>query len=75
VADLKPYVAMLKDAKARIEKGIREGQSAEDLTLANVLAGSVRWGGPGKFITTDKFIDTLYADLTGKKADGFVRHN
>jgi glyoxylase-like metal-dependent hydrolase (beta-lactamase superfamily II) len=75
VADLKPYVAMLKEAEARIEKGIREGKSAEDLKKENVLAGYESWGGPGKFITTDKFIDTLYADLTGKKADGFVRHN
>jgi glyoxylase-like metal-dependent hydrolase (beta-lactamase superfamily II) len=75
VADLKPYVAMLKEAEARIEKGIREGKSAEDLEKENVLAGYESWGGPGKFITTDKFIDTLYADLTGKKADGFVRHN
>jgi glyoxylase-like metal-dependent hydrolase (beta-lactamase superfamily II) len=75
VADLKPYVAMLKEAVARIEKGIREGKSAEDLKKENVLAGYESWGGPGKFITTDKFIDTLYADLTGKKADGFVRHN
>jgi glyoxylase-like metal-dependent hydrolase (beta-lactamase superfamily II) len=74
-ADLKPYVAMLKDAKSRIEKGIREGKSAEDLKKENVLAGYESWGGPGKFITTEKFIDTLYADLTGKKADGFVRHN
>ena len=75
VADLKPYVAMLKDATARIEKGIRDGKSAEELKKENVLAGYESWGGPGKFITTDKFIDTLYADLTGRKAGGFVPHN
>ena len=75
VADLKPYVAMLKDASARIEKGIRAGKSAEELKKENVLAGYESWGGPGKFITTDKFIDTLYADLTGKKAGEFIPHN
>ena len=75
VADLKPYVAMLKDAQARIEKGIREGKSAEDLKKEKVLAGYESWGGAGKFITTDKFIDTLYADLTGAKTGEFVRHN
>ena len=75
VADLKPYVAMLKDASARIEKGIREGKSADELKKENVLAGYESWGGPGKFITTDKFIDTLYADLTGKKTGEFVPHN
>ncbi len=75
VADLKPYVAMLKEASARIEKGIREGKSAEQLKKENVLAGYESWGAPGKFITTDKFVDTLYADLTGKKAGEFIPHN
>jgi len=75
VADLEPYVAMLKEAKARIEKGIREGKSADDLKREKVLAGYESWGGEGKFVTTDKFIDTLYADLTGKKTGEFVKHN
>jgi glyoxylase-like metal-dependent hydrolase (beta-lactamase superfamily II) len=75
VADLKPYVAMLKDAAARVEKGIREGKSVEDLKREKVLAGYESWGGEGKFITTDKFIETLYADLTGKKTGEFVPHN
>jgi glyoxylase-like metal-dependent hydrolase (beta-lactamase superfamily II) len=75
VADLKPYVAMLKDAEARIEKGIRDGKSVEDLKREKVLAGYESWGGEGKFITTDKFIETLYADLTGKKTGEFVPHN
>ena len=75
VADLKPYVAMLEEATARIEKGIREGRSAEDLKRAKVLAGYESWGGEGKFITTDKFIDTLYNDLTGRKSGEVVKHN
>lgn len=75
VADLKPFVAMLKDAAARIEKGIKDGKTADELKKENVLAGYESWGGPGKFITTDKFIDTLYADLTGKKSAEFVPHN
>ena len=75
VADLEPYVAMLKDAAARIEKGIREGKSADELKKENVLAGYESWGGPGKFITTDKFIDTLYADLSGKKTGELIPHD
>jgi cyclase len=75
VADLKPYVAMLKEATARVEKGIREGKSAEDLKREKVLAGYESWGGEGKFITTDKFIDTLYNDLTGRKSGELVKHN
>jgi cyclase len=75
VADLKPYVAMLEDAAARVEKGIRAGKTAEQMKREKVLAGYESWGGEGKFITTDKFIDTLYEDLTGKKSGEFVKHN
>lgn len=75
VAELKPYVAMLKDAAGRVEKGIKDGKTAEQMKREKVLAGYESWGGEGKFVTTDKFIDTLYDDLTGKKGGGFVKHN
>jgi cyclase len=75
VADLKPYLAMLKDAAARVEKGIKAGKTAEQLKAEKVLAGYESWGGEGKFVTTDKFIDTLYDDLSGKKSGEFVKHN
>jgi glyoxylase-like metal-dependent hydrolase (beta-lactamase superfamily II) len=75
VADMKPFVAMLKDAMARVQKGIDQGKTADQLKKENVLAGYESWGGPGKFITTDKFIDTLYNDLTGNKTGEFVKHN
>jgi glyoxylase-like metal-dependent hydrolase (beta-lactamase superfamily II) len=73
VADLKPFVAMLKDSVARIEKGIREKKTAEQLKKENVLAGYEKWS--GSFITTDKFIDTLYDDLSGKKTGEVIKHN
>lgn len=38
-------------------------------------AGYEKWGGEGKFITTDKFIETLYNDLKGNKTGEFVKHN
>jgi len=75
VAELKPYVAMLKDAAARVEKGIKAGKTAGELKAEKVLAGYESWGGEGKFVTTDKFIDTLYDDLSGRKGGGFVKHN
>ena len=75
VAELKPYVAMLKDAAARVEKGIQEGKTAEQMKREKVLAGYESWGGEGKFVTTDKFIDTLFDDLSGKKSGEFVKHN
>ncbi len=75
VADLKPYVAMLKDCMARVQKGIDQGKTVDQLQKENVLAGYESLGAPGKFITTDKFIETLYNDLKGNKTGGFVRHN
>jgi cyclase len=75
VADLKPFVAMLKDAVARVQKGIQQGKTADQLKQEKVLAGYESWGGEGKFISTDKFIDTLYNDLTGNKTGELIKHN
>ena len=75
VADMKPYVAMLKDCMARVQKGIDQGKPLEELKQEKVLAGYESLGGEGKFITTDKFIETLYNDLKGHKTGEFVKHN
>ncbi len=75
VEDMKPYLAMLKDCMARVQKGIDAGKTVEQLKQENVLAGYESWGGKGKFITTDKFIETLYNDLRGNKTGDFVKHN
>ena len=73
VADLKPYVAMLKETSARVAAGVKAGKSVQELKDAKVLAGYEKWN--GSFVTTDKFIETLYEDLSGGKAGGFVKHN
>jgi glyoxylase-like metal-dependent hydrolase (beta-lactamase superfamily II) len=73
VADLKPYVAMLKDAAARVGAGVKAGKTVQQLKGEKVLAGYEKWN--GSFVTTDKFIETLYDDLAGHKGGGFVRHN
>jgi hypothetical protein len=75
VADMKPYVAMLKDCMARVRKGIDQGKTLQQLKQEKVLAGYESWGGEGKFITTDKFIETLYNDLKGTKTGELVKHN
>jgi hypothetical protein len=62
--DFKAYIAMLKETAARVEAGIKRGKSVEQLKQEKVLAGYEKWS--GAFITTDKFIETLYSDLTGK---------
>ncbi|HET9595705.1 MAG TPA: MBL fold metallo-hydrolase [Anaeromyxobacteraceae bacterium] len=73
VADLRAYADMLEDAAARVQKGIRAGKTADDLKREKVLAGYEKWS--GEFVSTDKFIDTLYLDLTGKKPGQFQKHN
>jgi len=73
VADLKPYVAMLREASARVSAEIKAGKTLQQLKDEKVLAGYEKWN--GSFVTTDKFIETLYADLSGGKGGGFVKHN
>jgi len=75
VADLKPFVTMLKDATARVENGIKQGKTADQLKQEKILAGYEQFGGPDKFIKTDQFIETLYNDLTGKKTGELLKHN
>ena len=58
-----------------MENGIKQGKTVEQLKQEKVLAGYESWGGPGKFITTDKFIETLYNDLKGNKTGEFIKHN
>lgn len=75
VADLKPFVTMLKDATARVENGIKQGKTVDQLKQEKILAGYEQFGGPDKFIKTDQFIETLYNDLTGKKTGELLKHN
>jgi len=73
VADLKPYVAMLKETSARVAAAIQAGKTVQQMKDEKVLAGYEKWS--GSFVSTDKFIETLYDDLTGNKGGGFVKHN
>ena len=73
VADLKPFVEMLKETSARVAAGIKQGKTLEQLKQEKVLAGYEKWS--GDFIKTDSFIETLYNDLTGKQPHQFTPHN
>ncbi len=75
VSDMKPFVDMLKDCMGRVQKGIDAGKSVDQLKQEKVLAGYESWGGEGKFIKTDMFIETLYNDLKGNKTGEVVKHN
>jgi cyclase len=73
LADMKPYLAMLKETSARVEAGIKQGKALDQLKQEKVLAGYEKWS--GGFITTDKFIEILYADLTSRRSRGLTPHN
>jgi glyoxylase-like metal-dependent hydrolase (beta-lactamase superfamily II) len=73
VADVRKYVAMLKETRAAVQAGIRAGKTLKQLQDEKVLA---RWQSySGDFITTELFVETLFNELTGKAGGGVVRHN
>ena len=72
VADMKPYADMLRESLARVQSGIKQGKSLDQLKQEKVMAGFEKWN--GDFISTDKWIETLYHDLTDRKGE-YVKHN
>jgi glyoxylase-like metal-dependent hydrolase (beta-lactamase superfamily II) len=70
--DVRQYVTMLKETRAAVEKGVKQGKTLDQLKQEKVLAPWEKWSGP--FISTDAFIETLYNDLTGKPGQ-FMKHN
>ncbi len=76
VADLRPYLQMLKETSAIVQRGIDQHKTLDQLKQENVLAAySEKWSPKGAFVDTNRFIDTLYNDLSGKKQGEFVKHN
>jgi cyclase len=72
VADMKPYVQMLRETRDKVAAGIKQGKTLDQLKQEKVLAGYEKWS--GDFISTDKWIETIYHDLTDKKGE-YVKHN
>ena len=70
--DVRRYIAMLKDTKSVVEKGIKQGKTVDQLKQENVLAPWQKWS--GDFITSEQWLITLYNDLTGKKTGEFIKH-
>ncbi len=62
--DLKKFLAMIQDSVAIVRRGVRAGRTLEQLKRRKVLAKYDAWS--WQFITTDRFLETLYKDLTRK---------
>ena len=71
--DVRRFVTMLKETKAVVENGIKQGKSLDQLKQENVLAPWQKWS--GDFITSEQWLVTVYNDLTGKKTGEFIKHN
>ncbi len=66
VADMKDFVAMLKETSARVAAGIARGKTVQQLQQEKVLAGFEKW--TGGFLSADKFVEFLYRDLRAAKS-------
>lgn len=64
VGDIRPFVEMLRDCRARVEKGVREGKSVDQLKQEKVLSGYESYS---HRITSDRFTEMLYRELTESK--------
>ena len=64
VADIKSFADVLKDCRARVEKGIAAGKTVEQLKQEKVLAGYEKYS---QRVTSDHFTEVLYRELTEKK--------
>jgi cyclase len=70
--DIRKFSAMLKDTATAVQMQINGGKTLEQMRQANVLEPWQKYS--GEFINTDAFLDTLYNDLTGKKAGKPLQH-
>jgi glyoxylase-like metal-dependent hydrolase (beta-lactamase superfamily II) len=65
VADIKSFADMLRDCRARVEKGIAAGKTVEQMKQEKILAGYEKYSAR---ITSDRFTEMLYRELTEKKS-------
>jgi cyclase len=65
VADIKPYVEMLRDARGRVEKAIRDGKTLDQMKAENILAGYESYS---HHVPSARFTEVLYRELTNNNS-------
>ena len=74
LGEMREYVTMLKGTSAAVGAALKAGKTVDQMKKDQVLAAwSKRYN--GAFITTDAFVETLYASLTKSKKTPFIKHN
>ncbi len=64
VADIKPFLEMLRDTRGRVEKALRDGKTLDQMKEENKVAGYEKYS---KRVTSERFTEMLYRELTEKK--------
>ena len=72
LGDVREFVKMLKETSAAVQKALDEHKTLDQMKQEKILEPWKKWS--GGFLDSDKFIETLYNSLTGKKGE-FMKHN
>jgi cyclase len=70
--DVRTFVKMLKETRAVVDRGVKQGKTLDQLKRENILDPWKDWS--GDWITTDIYLETLYNDIAGNPGT-FMKHN
>ncbi len=74
VQDVRNFQQMLKETLAAVQAAVKKGMTLEQMKQNKILVRWDAYGGEGKFVKTDAWIETIYNDLSGRKGE-FIKHN
>jgi glyoxylase-like metal-dependent hydrolase (beta-lactamase superfamily II) len=74
VKEVRDFQQMLRDTLAVVQASMKNGMTLDQMKQQKILAKWDSYGGKGKFINTDAWIETIYNDLSGKAGE-FMKHN
>jgi cyclase len=70
--DVRTFVKMLKETRAVVDRGVKQGKTLDQLKRENILDPWKDWS--GDWITADIYLETLYNDIAGNPGT-FMKHN
>ena len=73
LADVRPYLDMLKGTREAVAKAIKDGKTLDQMKEAKLLDPWKKYA--GEFINADAFLETIYNSLMGQKNGKFIKHN
>jgi cyclase len=64
VADIKPYIEMLRDARGRVGKAVRQGQTLDQMKREKILSGYENYS---HHVSFEHFTEVLYREVSEEK--------